>query len=261
MVATGVAVLLEPLPTEGNRFFEIPIVDALGPNENGLLEGLVIAVETVAAAATVGLLKLKPPLPKPDELVEATRFDVNAEDDGVAVTLFDTAEVETTVDVLTPKRGTAELEEGGEVNDKLVGNLKLLETVLGESSFFIGGKAKVVLLGILKALADTVVVDAGEGALGIAVNDGVETRSNLKPPTLGGDVVEEVATNSLEFVVAGEDFPNENVGVASAEEIADEVSLVGRGREVVTGDGTALIVVVVVLISPKAGGFVVIVGV
>lgn len=286
VVAAAVVVVVTLLLAEGNKFLEMLLVAAPAPNAKGLLEELGVVVATTGA---VGLPKLNPPLPKPEELVVATRLGVvnvdgvvealpdvvETEEVGATVAVLtpnigavDTAELDVTVDVLTPN--APELVEGDEVNDKLAGNLKLLETVLGGSSFFAEGIENALLLGILKAPIDDVVVDVGKETLGLTLDAEEATKSNLKPPTLGGDVVE-VAETSPELVVVvvivvvaaaagGGDFPNENVGVETAEETV-EMALDGRGRDVVAGDDTALTVAVVVLLMVKAGRFVVFVGV
>lgn len=273
VAAAAVVVVVTLLSAGGNKFLEMLLVAAPAPKANGLLEELVVVVVTTGA---VGLPKLKPPLPKPDELVVATRLGV-VNVDGVVETLPDVAateEAEVTVAVLTPNKGAVdaakldvtvdvltpnvtELVEGDEVNDKLAGSLKLLDTVLGKSSFFTEGIENALLLGILKAPTGAVVVDVGKETLGLILDEEEATKSNLNPPILGGDVIE-VEEASLELVVvvvaaAVGDFPNENVGVEAVEETVDKMVLDGRERDMVTGDDTALTVAVVVLLSVKTG--------
>lgn len=251
-VDVGAAAAVTVLLTEGNKFLEMPLDDAPVPNAKDLFGELLVTVVPILVVVVDDLVKLKPPLVKLEELV-VVRLPAKRVDCAVVTELFDVElTVVVTIVALAPERSAVEL-DGVEVNDNLVGNLKFIAIFLGESSFFIGGIEKALLLGILKALTDVVVVVTGEETFGIAVDE-EEVKSNLKPPTFGVDIdgEEVTAVELVVVVVAGESFPNENVGVVITEGTVVVVILLVKGREEVTGDEIALVVVVLLVLKEKS---------
>lgn len=240
VVVTAVVVVVLD---EGNKFLGILLDDWLTPKANDFV------VTAVVVLALTDLLKLKPPLPN-SELVVVATLTPNAEGIVVLEELL-TEAIGATVVVFTPNVGIAPTElEGEDVNDKFVGSLKPLTILFGESSFLGEEIVKVLELEILKSLA--LVITGEEETFGIAAGeDAEEIKSNLKPPIFGGVVVVVVIVEDGITLVDDTGFPNENVGVVTVVEVVDDEALIGRGSEVVTGDKTAVTVLVLLPLNTK----------
>lgn len=204
-----------------NRFLETSLVVVVTtPNANGLAGACETAVVGLKLNDGVVLVLAAPNANGDDVVAAGPNGDTTAVEFGAAV----------------------ETLNGVELGIEKAGTFKLLG---GSWSFFIAATTNGVVVltaGILNASGVDVVVTLGAS---FAVAGG-ETASNLNPPTFGG-VVAAADTKEVGVITDVGTFPNEKVGVVGATDKAEVVVGAGKAKEVVTGDETALTVVVLLL--------------